>query len=711
MTNRLTKHVSAYRFCVVLFLILLASGCAYFNTFYNARKAFNSAESAYNKQLKKGRQGARVSAGEYRTAIEKSLKILENHPNSKYVDDALYVLGISYFRLEQFSKAERRFRELIANYPESEYVSRVSLPLAKSKIELGDEEEAMTLFEQIFREDYRKELKAEAALALGNYYVSTDEREQALNYYRAVRDSLGSDPQELRAQRSIAEVYFEDYDFGEALGAYLQLLGMNPLPDDRFISLFRAAECSFRMLRIDDGLAYLQELAADDAYFDSLGTVKLKMAEGYEMAEELAAAETMYREVTEEIVDRAKVAEAYYRLGLVYQYDYDDLNVAKEHYDKAAEANRASEWGMQALQKSSDIGKLKQYKNRAELDSTATVESIEQAAGTQYSLAELYWFQLNKADSAIIEMQYLVDSFPDTRIAPRALVALAEMHRDYLLDTTAADSIFREVLKQYPRSDYLPLAMEPLGLVGSAADTGYAGYYFRRAEDFLVDEEQLDSARYYYEYVIGHFPESDYDVQAQFSLLYMDELYALPGDSSLILAYGAFADSFPDSEWGRLANQRLGLSTAGRTDQLAAEEEAGERDERFGAGDEDTLIAAAEPEDDQVGSVVDIEMSRYLRPNGDTVVEFIQEPVLIEQEFEFPTEAYNMEQDQIFLYYHILLDFSGKVIEYELRYPSKYEQMNVNANRTVVSMTFDALEVTRLIDLYGLPPDPSGQGH
>jgi len=70
-----------------------------------------------------------------------------------------------------------------------------------------------------------------------------------------------------------------------------------------------------------------------------------------------------------------------------------------------------------------------------------------------------------------------------------------------------------------------------------------------------------------------------------------------------------------------------------------------------------------------------------------------------------------MEQDFIVLYFQILLDFSGKVIEYDLKVPSRWEELNARASRTIASMTFDAIETSRLVDLIGQPPDPSGQGH
>ena len=66
---------------VLLVGIISFGGCVYFNTFYNAKKAFNTAE---NVRKSAGARAQGVGAGDYRKAIEKALKVIENYPKSKY---------------------------------------------------------------------------------------------------------------------------------------------------------------------------------------------------------------------------------------------------------------------------------------------------------------------------------------------------------------------------------------------------------------------------------------------------------------------------------------------------------------------------------------------------------------------------------------------------------------------------------------------------
>jgi len=105
-----------------------------YNTFYLAKKAFNEAESKRKNAEKKG---IKFGTGRYKTAIEKTEKVIEKYPNSKYYDDALYVNGVSHYYTQDYHKASKRFRELIANFPESKFYKESQLYLAKAKLKLS----------------------------------------------------------------------------------------------------------------------------------------------------------------------------------------------------------------------------------------------------------------------------------------------------------------------------------------------------------------------------------------------------------------------------------------------------------------------------------------------------------------------------------------------------------------------------------------------
>ncbi len=681
-----------YLVFILLTFSLFVSGCVYYNTFYNARTAFDEAE-----HLRKDSptDRPRIDKNKYRLAIEKSEKVVENHPNSKWYDDAVWVMGVSYFYLEEYSRAERRFREILANYPESQFATEAELYLAKSKLLQNEVDEAMAQFRSIFDGDFKREHKAEAAVALGTYLFERHNYEESRRYFMAVRDSLGSAEQRARVQQYIADGYFERFQFSDALSAYLQVLGMNPNNDQYYHALYYAALSSLRLQRIDDGLDYLNTLIEDDRYFDSLGVLRLTVAQGYEYDEDLDAAVAVYDKVHAEETNRQVNAEAAYRLGLIYQFDYDDLEQAKIYYDTTVKLDRRSDIGQEALQRSSDIGKLSAFNKKLDIqaDTTASQAAIDEAGYTQYQLAELYWFKLNKPDTAILEMQFLADSMQTAYDAPKGLIALSQMVLEHRSDTAAADSILRLVLTRFPHSDYAEEAIRILGLEGTEADTGYAAKYFRTAESFLVDEGNVDSAMYYYQYVVDNFPDSRFNLQARFASIYATELYNAPGDSTLIFAYNEIIDSFPSSPWATLARTQISTAGGGRQqrpeqDELAEDSLAAEEGDFYA----DTIgMGGTQPGDDDY---VDPQMNIYIGPEGEelSLLPAAITPVEVIEKFEYPEEAY-AEMWEGYLYFQIKLDFAGEVIDFVQKTFAPHPEINLRAERAMGSSTFNITEI------------------
>ncbi len=873
-------------------LVLLGNtltGCVYFNTFYNAKKEFNQAEK-YRKQSGTGSQS------NYKNAIEKSLKVIENHPNSKYYDDALYVVAASYYHTQQYSKAERRFRELLANYPDSKFAKQSMVYLAQAKLKLSDHDAAIELFEEIFAGDYDKSYKADAAMELGLYHIEEKDPERARGYFLSVRDSLGNETQKLTAQRYIADSYFEGFNFSDALKAYLQVLGMKPNKDVRYHAMHSAAICSYRLQRINDGLDYLKELSKDEIYYDSLGAIQLTMALGYEYAGDLPQAEVLYDQVATTASNANWVTDANYQLGLIYQFDYDDLPAAKEYYDKAIRGNQSLESGKDALQRSADIAKLqmiesKQKANReaaekakkeAEekkadtsstgsgvlVDSTGTGDStgivtdsakedsltvdslfatvpttdstaqtpimaigtpdttapdstsrtvividstqgdttkdsttvldsvaadsalvdslmadslrtdslvgdslltdsmrtdttgglsepekiakqsealkalnkpappakkvptkaeqarldslwaertrlaeLESNADIIFQLAELYWFQLNKPDSAIEELRGLIRDYPNTSFAPRAMLALSTMYREHLTDTLGADSILQLAYEKYGKTDYATEIIKLMNKAGTAEDKGYPEYYYHLAEDFLIDSANADSARYYYQYVVDSFPTSSLAPQARFNTVWILENYKSPGDSSVIFAYQEIIDSFPGTPQAQEAGKRLAYKAPVKkqyvTPDADKDKEGSEKENKSG----DVMVAksVSVEEADTTGRYVDPKERIYKGPKGEQLILLDIRPIETRVEFDYPPEASSAEGYQFELYFQILLDFSGRIVEYVLKSPAPHDEINRRAEKTVASMSFDPLqinsELTRKSEMITLPED------
>ncbi len=151
---------------LVSFVLFVSLSCAYFNTFYNARRYFREAEELYREHGTNSQ-----TLNKYRKVIEKCSKVLDRYPESRYVDDALYLMAISYMRLGEKQKARRKFEELFTFYPESKYRNRALLDYSALLISLGEYDSARSVIRRI-----KKSKKADVRFVLaqlaykeGNY--------------------------------------------------------------------------------------------------------------------------------------------------------------------------------------------------------------------------------------------------------------------------------------------------------------------------------------------------------------------------------------------------------------------------------------------------------------------------------------------------------------------------------------------------------------
>jgi hypothetical protein len=78
-------------------VVLLGGGCAFYNTFYNAKASYRE-----GMKLKEQNQNTQARA-KFDKAIEKSALVIKQWPKSRWVDDALFLVGTSYYQVGQYA--------------------------------------------------------------------------------------------------------------------------------------------------------------------------------------------------------------------------------------------------------------------------------------------------------------------------------------------------------------------------------------------------------------------------------------------------------------------------------------------------------------------------------------------------------------------------------------------------------------------------------
>lgn len=204
---------------LAVWLVFLC-GCAYFNTFYNANKLFNEAEKL---RTEKGGSEERA-APQYDACIKKCLDLLRYHPNSKYVDDALYMIGVSHFHRGEYVQAQASFRDLLEGHPESDFAERALFHMGLASLAMGDRGGAASAFETLERDYPDSQLKVDAAYRTAEALMEAEDNEATR---QALREFISENPQSQHvgaARLRIADTYYDELRFPEARSEYLAAL-------------------------------------------------------------------------------------------------------------------------------------------------------------------------------------------------------------------------------------------------------------------------------------------------------------------------------------------------------------------------------------------------------------------------------------------------------------------------------------------------------
>ena len=85
--------------------------CVYFNTFYNAKLFFSEAEKL--RVEKEGEFLGNNITDKYKKVIEKADIVINNYPDSKYLDNALFLKGRAHFYRKEYELSESTFNRLL----------------------------------------------------------------------------------------------------------------------------------------------------------------------------------------------------------------------------------------------------------------------------------------------------------------------------------------------------------------------------------------------------------------------------------------------------------------------------------------------------------------------------------------------------------------------------------------------------------------------
>ncbi len=621
------------RFILLVSFPLILSGCsvgdflgAYFNTFYNAQRTFSEAElevlnagvtvtpSRTEKPFLSPFDVQPPTKTKFTTVIEKCSKLLQYHPESKLVDDAVLMIGKSYYYQNEYQSAERKFKEILSTHPESDLIYEAKLLLAQTYYKNNDKPTAATTAKELIEEAKKEELDgivAKSSLLLAHIELENKNFAEALGYYRTAAELSETPEERAAAYRAAAEMYMQQSKYKDAAESFV----MSGEVSGEYVDGYRAQLGEARMLsRIDrheESLTVLDNLSRNANYREFLGEINLEIGNVYRDQKDFPAAEEQYRYVDTAYARTEVAALSYYQLGLLYEKEknYDSARVA---YEKGKAEFPQAEITVPLVKRSEALNKYILHRTEivkydsirrflllppdttkkfaavpdsaqhvaavtdstkpdttkalAQVDSTApkvpsipppSIDTVQaRLAYNEVELASLFYATLGVPDSASYWYDHLLKEFPKSSHAPRALYTLAQIYGQDSTDSRATvDSLHREIVQRFPDSEFAVESRRHLNIPEpkrniDPKETSYA------AAEAMVKRGEVTAALQSLKAIAGVDSTSLYAAKAQYTIGWIYE-NVKPNTDSSIASYQKLLKRFPQSVYASAVQPKL----------------------------------------------------------------------------------------------------------------------------------------------------------
>ncbi len=544
--------------------LLLLGGCVYFNTFFNAEKAYNQALSMREKRLAKNPDDTVVvteaEKDSLQRAIDKCSKLLELYPDRlDYAPKALFLMAESYSLMEEYALAIEKYEELERYYPKAPQNGLAEIHRAKALYAEGQGFKAQAAVDDILKGNPTGEILREALLLEARMQIGGDSSSAGLAYYEKLLQEKGlGDETRANLQWEAARLAFNLGEWERARGHALAP-EIEALPDrlqfrNRKLALF----CLDEEKDYKKGIGEAEWMFGKKAFSSFRPELKLLMARGYESLEDWKTAQGLYREVPVLSPKTPVSAESYYRLGNHFLEAFHREDSAKVYFDSAAAAGQSFEFGALGAQKSKALARIAELRKDKPDSSQPHYEN--------FMIAETFLFSLSNADSALARLDKIVQSPNlDSTYTVRAAYARAYIQAEMKKDTVKGDSLYRYVMEKFPNTEWAKQSEKNLGLKPTIqTDEDKAHLLFLAAEKRRFDSADVagDVIPAYRE-VYRQYPRTNQAAQALFVIAFLREDLAHrepPVQGSLDsakVAYHRLSTEFPQTAYGHIASQKM----------------------------------------------------------------------------------------------------------------------------------------------------------
>ena len=324
----------------------------YFNLYYNADELFQKSEKQIIEQKKdlfatEPPTIPPAAGADLQKVIEKCSNILQFSPNSSYVEDALMMLGKSFYYQKNYLKGKRKFEELISSQPNSDYILEARLWIGKCDMRLRNYSDGLNILEDVRNESIEEgedEFMQEAFIEEIVYYKSVLDYTTAIqtaNEFLAVSDD---DKINAIVWNEVGNLNVTIKDYSAAVKAYQNVFEYSPDYELEVTAKINLGKAFREIGENQEALTLFEDMRSEDKYLDKYSDIDLQigitestLGKFDEAINQLTIVDTTYKNTPNSAV-------AKYEIASVYEYGLKQLDSAAVYYKKASVSQLPKEY-------------------------------------------------------------------------------------------------------------------------------------------------------------------------------------------------------------------------------------------------------------------------------------------------------------------------------------------------------------------------------
>ena len=441
--------------------LLLGSGCAYFNVLYNARAKFDEAETQRLQaeildpdRLKIGPQEERL----YQEAFEKAAKVVKFYPQSKWVDDALLLMGKVSLEKGDYTTAIRKFDEILTIFPDSDLTADALLDKGRAQIETKEYAAAAEAITRAAAID-KDEIEDDVLYFSGVVHERQGQLDEAKKAYAIVLKDHKKSEWLAEAGLALGKIQRTEGDFEGAVASYERVRSKARTPEERFNGGLEKGKALLENEHYDRARKTFEDLSKNTVDEKQRGQALNMMGQAQQKGGNAEAALETYRMILGKMPRTEAAADAQLAIAKTFD-DGGDYVRAKEEYEKVNEQGTGFEAWRTASARITEIQRVLDLRAGIENEN----EKEEEKLRKRFLLAEQLLEKMGDVPGALAQYSAVAVQASGTDLGARSLFAEAWVYENRLDRPDTAEVLFYKLASSYRGTEADAAARRKLGL-------------------------------------------------------------------------------------------------------------------------------------------------------------------------------------------------------------------------------------------------------